>query len=152
HTAQVMVRFFRGDLVGIEEHFARLSSFLEAASLEQLPGALVNTIAFASLGAWMLGHADSARARIAWAIARARDAKNPFDLAAGRNMESYLYRWLSEPHHAADAATEALVVSEEHGFPYYRDFAPKIIGWARAQLGKPGEGVALIRQSLASLA
>ncbi len=152
HTSQVMVRFFRGDLVGVEEHFARLSNFVEAARLEQLPGTLVNTIAFASLGAWMLGHADSARALMARAIARARDNKNPFDLAAGRNMEGYLYRWLREPHHATDAATQALAISEQNGFPYYRDFTPKILGWARAQLGQPTEGVALIRQSLASLA
>jgi class 3 adenylate cyclase/tetratricopeptide (TPR) repeat protein len=152
HAAQVIVRFFRGDLVGVEEHFMRLSSFVQAAHLAQHPGTLANTLGFASLSAWMLGHADSARARIAQAIALAGDDKNSFDLAAGRNMESYLYRWLREPHHAADAATQALAISEQNGFPYYRDFAPKIIGWARAQLGKPGEGVALIRQSLASLA
>src|SRR5262249_47841543 len=140
HAAQVVVRFHRGDLVGVEEHFTRLSSFVEPASLTQRPGALVITIGYASLSAWMLGHADSARARIAQAIAFARDDKNPFDLAAGRQMESYLYRWLREPHHAEDSATQTLAVSEEHGFSYFRDFAPRIIGWARAQLGKPGEG------------
>jgi tetratricopeptide (TPR) repeat protein len=82
HAAQVYVRFFRGDLVGVEEHFTCLSSFVEAACFTQFPGALANTLGFASLSAWMLGHADSARARIAQAIALARDDKNGFDPCA----------------------------------------------------------------------
>ena len=38
HAAQVDVRFFRGDFVGVEEHLARFSDFLEAADFRQFPG------------------------------------------------------------------------------------------------------------------
>src|SRR5262249_4729560 len=112
----------------------------------------MSAMGFASLSAWALGHVDSALGRIARAIAFARDDKNPYDLAVGRFFESYLYRWLREPQQAADAATQALAICEEHGFSYYRDCAYTLIGWARAQLGSAGEGASLVRKGLASLA
>jgi len=151
HTAQVMVRFYRGDLVGVEEHFARLNPFLQAAGFRQFPGAFVVAMILASLGAWTLGHADSARERIAQMIAFARDSKNPYDLAFGWFFESWLCRWLREPQRVEAAATQALALSEEHGFPFVRDWARSVMGWARAQLGGAGEGVSLIRQGLAGL-
>ncbi len=152
HIAHVQVRFFRGDLIGSEEHFARLSGFSEAISPRQFPGTLVFTIGIASLNAWSLGHTDSACARIAQAIAFARDSKNPYDLAAGLAKEGWLYRLQREPKRAEAAATEAVALSEEHGFPFCRDLALNTAGWALAQLGNAGEGVALIRRGLAGLA
>ena len=83
-SAQVNVSFFRGDLAGAEEHFARLSGFLDADGFRQVPGAAVVAIGIASLCAGALGHADSARERIARAIAFARDSNNPYDLAVAR--------------------------------------------------------------------
>ena len=154
HVAQVNVRFNRGDLVGLEEHFACLGSLVEAAERGQFAGPIANGIAtsmgYASLGAWILGHAEKARGRIAQAIAFARD--QPFLLAGGRTFESYLRRWFREPQRAADAAVEAVSISEQHGFSFTRDSSRIILGWARAQLGNPGEGVALIRQGMAGFA
>jgi hypothetical protein len=155
-VAQVNVRFNRGDLVGLEEHFAVLRGLAEADDLRQFVGAIANGIVtsmgYASLGAWVRGHAEGARGRIAEAIAFARDRKDPFLLADARSFECYLCRWLREPQRAADAAAESVSISEEHGFSYTRDSSRIILGWARAQLGNPDEGVALIRQSLAGRA
>ena len=141
--------FYRGDLVGAEEHFARWSGFLDADGFRQVPGAAVGAIGTASLCAWALGHADSARERIAQAIAFARDSNNPYDLAFGRIFESWLSCLLREPQRAEVAATQALAIAEEHGFPFVRNLTRTMLGWARAQLGRAGEGVALIRQGLA---
>ena len=150
YRAQVDVSFLRGDLVGVEEHFARWSGLLDAAGFRQVPGAAVVAIGTAGLGAGALGHADLARKRIAQAIACARDS--PYDLAIGRYFESWLSRWLREPQRAEVAATQALAIAEEHGFPFIRNLTRTMIGWARAQLGRAGEGVSLIRQGLAGLA
>jgi len=155
HLAQVLVRFNRGDLVGLEEHFARLRSLVEASDRGQFPQSIASGIViamgYASLGAWMLGYAENARSRIVQAIAFARDCKDPFVLAGGRNMESYLYRWFREPQRVADAAAETVAISEEHSFSFFK--AARItLGWARAQLRNPVEGVALVRQGLAALA
>ncbi len=59
---------------------------------------------------------------------------------------------LREPHRAEVAATQALVIDEEHGFPFIKNYTRTMLGWARAQLGGSGEGVAIIRQGLAGLA
>ena len=128
-----------------------MSRYLEAAGLRKAAGAIVFPTGYASISAWVLGYADRARARIAQAIAFARDSKNPFDLAVGRGIESYLYRWLREPPHALDAATQAVAICEKHSLPLYRDSASMLMGWARAQLGSTGEGVSLVRKGVASL-
>ena len=57
---------------------------------------------------------------------------------------------IREPQHAEVAATQALALAEENGFPFIRDLTRPMLGWARAQLGHAGEGVTLIRQGLAS--
>jgi tetratricopeptide (TPR) repeat protein len=95
---------------------------------------------------------DLARERIAQAIAFARDSNNPYDLAAARTMESWLLCLLREPQRAEVAATQALAITEEHGFPAMRNLTLPPLGWARARLGHAAEGVALIRQGLSGLA
>ena len=147
--AQIDVSFYRGDLVGVEDNFSRLSGCLEAAGFRQVPGAAVAGIGTAGLCAWTSGHADIARERIAQAIAFARDSKSPYDLAVARVFETWLYRCLREPQRAEAAATQILTIVEEHGFPYVRNANLTMLGWARAQLGSAGEGVALIRQGVA---
>jgi tetratricopeptide (TPR) repeat protein len=150
HYMQLSVRYYRGDLVGVEEHFACLNSFIEAPGMEQIPAAIVVTIGFASLGAFAWGRADQARERIARGISYARDSKNPYEVVTGRYYESWLYRFMREPLQAKGAAAEVLALSEEHGFPFFKDIASSTIGWARAQLGE-AEGVEQIRQGLSSL-
>jgi class 3 adenylate cyclase/tetratricopeptide (TPR) repeat protein/ribosomal protein L40E len=142
-------QFVRGDLVGSEEHFARLSGFLDVAGYRQAPGTVIIAIGGASICAAALGQAESARERIARMIAFAQDSKNPFDLAFGRGFESWLYCSLREPQRAEVAGTQALAIAEEHGFPLVTNMTRVMLGWARAQLGSSGEGVALISQGLA---
>jgi class 3 adenylate cyclase len=151
-SAQVAVSVYRGDLAGAEEHFSRGSSFLEADGVRQVPGAAVIAIGNASLCAGAVGRADSARERIARAIAFARDSNSPYELAAARMIESRLSCLLREPPGAKVAGTQALTLAEEHGFAYLRNSTLPLLDWARAQLGTPGEGVALIRQGLAGMA
>src|SRR5271156_2052890 len=150
--AQVQVRFLRGGLAGAEEHFTRWSSFLSAPGFRQVPGAAVAAICHASLCAAALGRPDIARARIAQAITGARESNNLYDLATARTFEGRLFWLLREPQRAEVAASQALAISEEHGFPFMRDFTRPTLGWARAQLGRAGEGVALICHGLTGLA
>src|SRR5260370_40735016 len=59
---------------------------------------------------------------------------------------------LNESLGAEDAAMQALPILEEHGFRSVENLTLTMLGWARAQLGSAGEGVALIRQGLAGFA
>jgi predicted ATPase len=106
----------------------------------------------ASQLAWILGHAERARERILRANVFARDSKNSYDLAVARFFESWLCRRLRDPKRAEAAATQAVALSEEHGFLFVRELALINMGWGRAQLGGAGEGVSLIRKGLAGLA
>jgi hypothetical protein len=81
-----------------------------------------------------------------------RESQNPFGLVFARFVESWVYRLMREPQRTEAAATLALAICEEHGFPFLRAQVGTLMGWARAQLGSPGEGISLIRQGLAELA
>jgi class 3 adenylate cyclase len=150
--AQVAVRHFRGDLVGVEKQFARWGGFLDTDGFRQVPGAAVVTIIIAGHCAFASGHADSARERSAQGLAFARNSNNPYDLAVGRLFESWLSCILSEPQRAEVAAAQALAAAEEHAFAFIRNITLTRLGWARAQLGRAGEGATLIRQGIAGLA
>ena len=150
--AQVAVGLFRGDLVGVEEQFARWGGFLDADGFRQVPGAAVATVILASHCAFASGHADSARERSAQWLAFARNSNNPYDLAVGRLFESWLFCILREPQRAEVVAAQALAATEEHAFAFIRNITLTKLGWARAQLGRAGEGATLIRQGIAGLA
>jgi tetratricopeptide (TPR) repeat protein len=109
-------------------------------------------MANAAFGALIQGHADRARDRIAQAFAFARDSKSPYDLACAGFFDSFVSYLLREPQRAEAAATQALALCEEHGFPFVRHLSRTAVGWARAQLGHPGEGVSIVRQGLDDLA
>ena len=150
--AQVAVGLFRGDLVGVEEQFARWGGFLDADGFRQVPGAAVVAVILASHCAVASGHADSARERSAQWLAFARNSNNPYDLAVGRLFESWLFCILREPQRAEVVAAQALAAAEEHAFAFIRNITLTRLGWARAQLGRAGEGATLIRQGIAGLA
>jgi len=150
--AQVGANYWRGDLAGAEEHFGRLGGFLDADGFRQVPSAAVGAFGVAGLCAGALGYAERARARIAQAIAFARDNSNPYDLVFARFIEIWLASMLREPGRAEVAATQAIALEERYDFPYIMNTSRMMLGWALARLGRASEGVALIRQSLAGMA
>jgi len=147
HSTQMQEHFHRGDLAGAEHHFARWSE--SAANSQRFPIWVGATLGLASVSAWFLGHADSARERIARAIAVARNKKDPYELTIARYFEGLLHVLFREPRRAEAASKQALAISEEHGFTLYAERACALLGWARAHLGSTNEGVSLIRQGIA---
>jgi tetratricopeptide (TPR) repeat protein len=96
----------------------------------------------------LLGNADWARERSGQAIAVARETDNPFDMATAQCMTSLLYVMLPDPKQAESAASQALDISEKNSFPFYAAKSCISLGWARANLGNPDEGVALTNEGL----
>jgi len=151
HDAQLQIRFFRGDLAGVEEHFIQMNSLLEAPEFAHYTGQFVAVVGFASVLAYVMGRPDTARQRAAQGTSFARDSQNSYDAAYGVFLRSWLYADLRDPQGAEAAATQGLALAEEGGFPYISGLARIQLGWARAQLGDAGKGVALIREGLAGL-
>jgi class 3 adenylate cyclase/tetratricopeptide (TPR) repeat protein len=152
HYSQLQARCLSGDPIGAEENFGSMCSLFEMAGFQQVPGMNVAAMGNASLPVWILGRAERSRECILRANVFAQASKNPYDLAYARFWESWLYRRLREPQRADAAATQAVALSEEHGFLLLREMALICMGWARAYLGDTDEGVSLIRKGLAGRA
>jgi class 3 adenylate cyclase/tetratricopeptide (TPR) repeat protein len=150
HYSQLQTRYFRGDVVGAEEHFTTGLAFFDAPGFRQLPGYAVLAFAYASWNAWQLGRPEVARDRMAQAMAAA-DPNNPFDLAWSELCAALLRVLLREYEQGEALAVQALAGSEKHQFPDVVAVSRVFLGQARAQRGRASEGVALIRQGIASL-
>jgi class 3 adenylate cyclase/tetratricopeptide (TPR) repeat protein len=146
--AQLVTRFYRGDLIGAEDHFAYLARSLQASCFRQFPGAIVICMGIASVAAWMMGRAETARERVTQAVAFGSDNNNPYDLAYARYFEGALYGLLKEPLLAETAASQALALSDEHGFPLVASLSRTIIGSTRSRPGCVDEAVALVRRGI----
>ncbi|MGA7873993.1 MAG: AAA family ATPase [Candidatus Binatus sp.] len=149
-VAQVHVRYYRGDLVGVREHFAQLTPYFEAIRRSGRPGT-PNAEGFASVTEWALGYADRARAHAAHAMEFVHDGQNLHDIAFAHYMAAWLYRFTRDPRHVEEAATQALAISEQLGFSYVSNLARQYLGWARAHLGSTADGVSLVRQGLSEM-
>jgi class 3 adenylate cyclase/tetratricopeptide (TPR) repeat protein len=148
HYAQLVLRYWRGDLAGVEEHFTTGLAFFDDPSLRQVPGRAVAPFCYASWTARLLGRADVARDRMAQAMAAA-DPNNPFDVAYSECFAAFLRVWLGEYDQAEALAAQALACAENHRFPGMAAASRVALGQARAQLGRASEAVELIREGIA---
>jgi class 3 adenylate cyclase/tetratricopeptide (TPR) repeat protein len=149
HFASTYARLFQGDFVAVEGHFERGRAFLEAPSFlqaEALTAVVNGSFNFASVNAWITGHADAARERVERID---RTQRNPYVTAAAQIMTADLHAMLREFPRAEALALEALASCEEQGFPEAAISARRVLGLAQAELGRTTEGVALLRQALA---
>jgi tetratricopeptide (TPR) repeat protein len=149
-NAQMQTRFYTGDLRGVEEHYERLSPLIDTVGEKQAPGNNIVAIGIASLTAWVLGRSDSARQRMARAVAFARKSKNPYDLAMALHFLANLHASAErDPDRTEETAAQLLVLSEKNGFSYVASLALGPLGWARAQKGAARESAASMRQAMA---
>lgn len=151
HHALVLARFNRGLLVDVEKHYTSWNTFREAPAYVQLRAVAISR-GYAVLNAWMMGSVDSARKRAAEMVTLAQAGNDPYEIAFAQLFKSCLHYVLREPSLATAAAGQALSLSEQHEFSFVTAFSQGILGWARAQLGSPDEGILLIRQNLSGYA
>jgi class 3 adenylate cyclase/tetratricopeptide (TPR) repeat protein len=144
HLRQLVIRFCQGDFTGVEEHFERGLPFFDAPGFLRTRGAEATAFGYASLCAWVAGRADTARERIRRCLEGT--ARTPYDVTFGQVMAANLYALLGEFERAEALAANALSQSEERGFPEVVLWSLPTLGWARGELGRTGEGIALLRQ------
>lgn len=150
HYLHIVPHFWLGDLARVEEHFAAGLAFFDAPGFRRAAPAAVEAFGFAGLNAFLLGRADLAHDRIVRASAAA-DAKNPFDLAYSQFFAAILQLWLREFEHVEALLAPTLARAEKHQFPLLTAWSRLGLGSTRAQRGRASEGIALIRQGIASL-
>jgi class 3 adenylate cyclase/tetratricopeptide (TPR) repeat protein/ABC-type lipoprotein export system ATPase subunit len=146
HTMQVPVQFYRGDLSGAEKYFASAMKFFSDRGLRQNPhNPVMSDFAHASFTAWIMGRADVARERLTEMRAAVRPA-NPNDLPRSDQFAAWLHALMRENKIVEALATRALELNKKNGFPQRTSRC--WLGYARAQLGRPAEGIALMRQAI----
>jgi predicted ATPase len=100
--AQFWTHYYRGDLVAAEQHFLSGSALFNAGGFRQSPelasppfdtptlanaetsglaGTNAATFGMAGANAAIMGRADTARERIRWAVAAARESQSPYGLS-----------------------------------------------------------------------
>jgi hypothetical protein len=97
HRIQILTRYWRGDLIGSERHFAAwLASFGDPLVCQShFINDAVNALAFASFNAWVLGRAKVARERQAEMIVVANRG-SPFEIANARYCANRLELYLRD--------------------------------------------------------
>ncbi len=151
HHLQILTRWSRGDLAGVEKHFTAGLPLFEHPHFRQQPGGVaVSAFGVASFNASLLGRSDVARERIARAIGIANE-NNSYDVAWSRYFAATLQLRLRAYAQAEALAEQAVELSHKNQFPQVAAYSRCTLGQARAQLGRATEGVALIRQGIASL-
>jgi tetratricopeptide (TPR) repeat protein len=146
-----LILFQLGDLIGAEHYFAAGLQYFDDPSYQRNPtGGVIAAFGTGSWIAWLLGHTDAARERETQMMAAAR-GKNPFFEAFSDYSSAAIHQYMREYELAEAIAERGLDLSEKHQFPQMAAYSRCILGRARAELGRPVEGVALIRQAIADL-
>jgi class 3 adenylate cyclase/tetratricopeptide (TPR) repeat protein len=151
YILQIDVCLARGDLAGCEEHFARGLKLFEEAANSPLSPFRLEPFGVASVNAWVRGRADLARERVA-RLMRETNQNNPAEVVVSSLLGAWTYLLLREDQQAEMLAAQALELSDKLQLAQIAEMSRCYFGWAQARLGRPSEGVALIRQGITRLA
>jgi tetratricopeptide (TPR) repeat protein len=138
-------------LPGAETHYKAGLKFFDEPRFRSDPiGPAIAAFAYGSWTAWLLGHADVARERLnlMWA---ATDKSNPHEVTFAGHHEASFWAMIREYQRAQEVAARTLELSQKHQFSDAVARSQCKLGEAHAELGRPAEGVALIRLGLAGL-
>ena len=150
HMLAMIARFYGGDLAGAEEHFIAGLQFFDHPTFRRVPGVAVAAFNYGSWSAWMLGHTDVARERMAMMM-EAANGDNVYDVAFSTHFAAQLQTWTREYEQAEALAVRALELSEKHQFVEMAAYTRPILGRARVQTGHAAEGIALMRNGISAL-
>jgi tetratricopeptide (TPR) repeat protein len=141
-----MVRAARGDLIEAEEYYTAGLKFFDHPGFRLTREPRIAAFAHASCNAWMLGRADVARERMDRMIV---NQDNPYDVAYSEFSAAILHSYMGEYEQAEALARHALELSEKNRIPSVAARSRIVLGQALAQLGRPTEGIVLIRRGIA---
>src|SRR5262245_32407083 len=99
---------------------------------------------------WVLGYPDHARARGHEALALAHELSHPYGLAYARCWAAVVLQMCRGVPAVLEYAEAAVALSTEQGFPLWVATGTILRGWTRALQGQGEEGLALVRQGIAS--
>jgi len=147
HFLQIATRELLGDLTGVEEHFAAGFKFFDDPEFRRYPSTAVAAFSAAAFSAWTMGRIELARARSRQAMATA-NMNNAHEAASAQMYAAGLHAAMREFERAEALASQALTLSEQHQLAYHAAFSRCVLGQAEVRLGRPAEGIALLRRGI----
>ena len=100
---------------------------------------------------WLRGFPDQALAASREAMAWARRLGHAGSLVHALDMSLLLHRYRRDAQTVQVRAEELIRYSENQGFPAHKAKGMVFLGWALAELGEPGRGIAHMHQGLDEL-
>jgi predicted ATPase len=155
HYALGFTWFCLGALPAARQH-------LEEASARYMPGQRrapvfrigqdlgVGCRTYAAWTLWFLGYPDQALARFYEALALAHELSHLYSLAYAWCMAAFVAQSRRDALAVREQAEAAVTLSTEQGFTQWKAWGTSLRGWALAMQGQGEEGMAQIRQGIAS--
>ncbi len=114
----------------------------------QEPGVAGRT--FLAWALWLLGYPDQALKRCQEALSLAREVEHAPSQAYALAYAAILHAHRREPEPVNKLAEAVIELSAEHGLAQFSSWGDALQGWARAALGKTGDGIEQMRRGLAA--
>jgi predicted ATPase len=147
--------FNLGELIPAQAHIEQAMALYDpqqhhshALSYGYDPGVWFPT--YAALVRWYLGCPDQALKSSREALTQVQEPAHPFSLGWALNVSAWLQQYCREAHGTQERAEAAITLSTEQGFPQWLAMGTILRGWALAVQGQGEEGIAQMRQGLAT--
>jgi predicted ATPase len=155
HTALGVTWAFLGALatarLHAEEAIAHYAPDQHCARMFQIgqdPG--VGCRVCAALTLWLLGYPEQAMTHVQEALRLAYELSHPYSLAYARCMAAWVTQFRRDVSPVYEQAEAAIALSTEHGFPWWAALGTSLRGWALAMQDQGAEGLAQVRQGIAT--
>jgi len=161
HYAPGATWFYLGALQAARQHLEAACQHLEEGiarympdqrrtpALRQIPGLASWPCHFyVAWILWLLGYPDQALTRAHEALALVHELSHPYHMAISWGYAAFVAQFRRDVPSVYEEATAGL--SAEHGSPVWWAVETSLCGWARAMQGQGEEGLAQVRQGIAS--
>jgi predicted ATPase len=105
---------------------------------------------YAAQALWLLGYPDQALQRSRAALTLAQELLHPFSLAYALSQAIVVHQLRREGRAAQEQVEEVIAFCAEQGFPQLVAMGTILRGWGLAAQGREEEGIAQMRQGLAT--
>lgn len=151
HEAQLIARYPTADFAGAEEHYESWRAVCDRAGYGPFPSETPTMFCTAAHNAWHRGFSDTAARRLEQAVAQARQAANPIDLATAFDQMALNYVIQRNPAQVHRAASEGLALAEKHGITKLVVALRARLAWANAFLEQRSDSAEIYRRSIADM-
>ena len=143
---------YMGQFAAARDHFEQTIAIHDAAGIDSMVSMYGAVLSRAHLARMLLylGYPDQSQKVMDEAIARAERLRLPVAVANTLALAAYMEAFHHNVRKTLEFAAATARQGEEHGLPYYAAVAMMMRGWALAMQNQEEEGIALIRQGLAS--